>query len=157
MTSNGSGPGANQFNLHGWHWVDFRPGGEVPYDCGRCHTTGYAAEGHQDGLPGIVGTWLFDGVQCENCHGPGARRARSRRREDIVTRPDGCFSCHRQESPEGIPLVGDFLAPYSSSGITRNSQSGRLGTQATSQAFLFLFWLVQITTVIIVEFGILKI
>lgn len=83
VTSSGSGPGANQFNLQGRHWVDFRPGEKVPYDCGRCHTTGYAAEGHQDGLPGIVGTWRLDGVQCEHCHGPGARHARSSLRQDI--------------------------------------------------------------------------
>jgi hypothetical protein len=127
VTSNGSGPGANQFNLQGRHWVDFRPGEKVPYDCGSCHTTGYTAEGHQDGLPGIVGTWLFDGVQCENCHGPGARHARSKRREDIVIRPDGCSSCHRQESTEGIPLVGDFLAPYTEANQLEKSQMQGLG------------------------------
>jgi hypothetical protein len=127
VTSNGSGPGANQFNLQGRHWVDFRPGEKVSYDCGRCHTTGYTSEGHQDGLPGIIGTWRFDGVQCENCHGPGARHASSRRREDIVTRPDGCSTCHRQESPKGIPLVGDFLAPYTEANQLEKSQMQGLG------------------------------
>ncbi len=127
VTSNGSGPGANQFNLQGRHWVDFRPGEKVPYDCGRCHTTGYDTEGHQGGLPGIVGTWDLDGVQCEHCHGPGARHARSGLREDIVTRSDGCPACHRQESTEGIPLVGDFLAPYTEANQLEKSQMQGLG------------------------------
>jgi hypothetical protein len=127
VTSNDAGPGANQFNLRGRHWVDFRPGERVPYDCGQCHTTGYAAEGHQGGLPGIVGTWRFDGVQCESCHGPGARHARSKRREDIVIRPDGCSACHRQESPGGIPLVGDFLAPYTEVNQLEKSRMRDLG------------------------------
>lgn len=127
VTSSGSGPGANQFNLQGRHWVDFRPGEKVPYDCGRCHTTGYAGEGHQDGLPGIVGTWRLDGVQCEHCHGPGARHTRSSLRQDIVTRPDGCASCHRQESKEGIPLVGNFLAPYTEVNQLEKSKMKGLG------------------------------
>ncbi|MHB8893617.1 MAG: multiheme c-type cytochrome [Candidatus Geothermincolia bacterium] len=127
VTSNGSGPGANQFNLQGRHWVDFRPGEKVPYDCGRCHTTGYSAEGHQNGLPGIVGTWRLDGVQCESCHGPGARHARSSLRGDIITRPDGCASCHRQESTEGIPLVGNFLAPYTEANQLEKSKMQSLG------------------------------
>lgn len=112
VTSSESGPGANQFNLQSRQWVDFRPGEKVPYDCGPCHTTGYVADGHQDGLPGIVGRWRLEGVQCERCHGPGAQHARSGLREDIATSPDDCRSCHRQESAEGIPLVGNFLAPY---------------------------------------------
>jgi len=127
VTSSESGPGANQFNLRSRHWVDFRPGEKIPYDCGRCHTTGYLPEGHQDGLPGIVGSWRFDGVQCEHCHGPGARHVASRRREDIVTRPANCPSCHSQESTAGIPLVGDFLAPYTEANQLEKSQMRSLG------------------------------
>lgn len=127
VTSNSSGPGANQFNLRSRHWVDFRPGERVAYDCGRCRTTGCVAEGHQDELPDIVGTWRFEGVQCESSHGPGARHAVSQRREDIVTRPESCPSWHRQKSPGGIPLVGgDFLAPYTEANQLEKSRMREL-------------------------------
>lgn len=130
VTSDGSGPGANQFNLQGRRWVDFRAGEKVPYDCGPCHTTGYAAEGHQGGLPGIAGTWRLDGVQCESCHGPGARHAASGRRGDIAPGTGSCPSCHRRESAEGIPLVGDFLAPYTEA--NQLEMSGMRGLDCTA-------------------------
>lgn len=47
-------------------------GGGLPFDCARCHTTGYIAEGNQDDLPGLIGVWVEDGVGCENCHGRAA-------------------------------------------------------------------------------------
>jgi len=34
VTPDGSGPGANQFNLQGRHWVDFRPGKKSPTTAG---------------------------------------------------------------------------------------------------------------------------
>ncbi|MCP4285910.1 MAG: hypothetical protein GY792_15885, partial [Gammaproteobacteria bacterium] len=52
-------------------WVPYHAGEEKPYNCGTCHTTGYQPEGHQDDMEGIIGTWVFPGVQCEECHGPG--------------------------------------------------------------------------------------
>jgi hypothetical protein len=53
--------GANQYNME-WivagKWTNYHAGEKnKKYDCGRCHTTGYSDEGHQDGLEGIVGTW----------------------------------------------------------------------------------------------------
>src|SRR5690606_14297928 len=56
-----------EINL-GNEWVGSHPGeANLPDDCGRCHTTGYVPEGHQDGRPGIIGTWAFPGIQCEAC------------------------------------------------------------------------------------------
>lgn len=47
-------------------WVAYNPGKkEMKYDCGPCYTTGYRPTGHQDNLPGIVGTWAEAGIQCE--------------------------------------------------------------------------------------------
>lgn len=57
-------------------WSAYHDGEEnVTADCGQCHTTGYRPQGHQNNLEGIEGTWEFEGVQCENCHGPGSRHA----------------------------------------------------------------------------------
>ena len=65
-------PGKNQFNLETGTWSNYHAGEKnKPYNCGRCHTTGYSKKGHQDGLPGMIGTWAATGVQCEACHGPG--------------------------------------------------------------------------------------
>ncbi|GIU07193.1 hypothetical protein TUM4261_11870 [Shewanella sp. c952] len=67
-------------------------GGTVdkPYNCGNCHTTGWkptSEEFHpqkQDDLPGVHGTFIAAGVQCESCHGAGAAHALSRSKDDIV-------------------------------------------------------------------------
>ena len=69
--------GNNQFNLATGEWVDYHTDEKKPYDCGRCHTTGYQADGHQDGLEGINGQWAEPGIGCEACHGPGSLHARS--------------------------------------------------------------------------------
>jgi hypothetical protein len=51
-------------------------GGTSLYSCGKCHTTGYNPAGHQKNhlgveMPGAVGTWQFENIQCEVCHGAG--------------------------------------------------------------------------------------
>lgn len=64
------------------HWGKYHPGEERPYNCGTCHTTGYSnwpADSHQDGLPGLIGTWEEPGVQCEACHGPGSLHVKNPR------------------------------------------------------------------------------
>ena len=77
----GDDSAATQYNIEnqeldlGDEWVAYHPGEEVPYDCGACHTTGYSAQGNQDGLPGLAGSWAEPGVQCEACHGPGSNHA----------------------------------------------------------------------------------
>jgi hypothetical protein len=72
ITSDGNGAGNNQFNYLTGEFSDYHAGeANLQYDCGSCHTTGYNASG-QNALPGIVGTWEYEGVQCEACHGPFA-------------------------------------------------------------------------------------
>lgn len=58
-------------------WVAYHAGEPVAFDCGRCHTTGYATQGKQDNREGIDGTWVYEGIQCEKCHGPGSRHAQN--------------------------------------------------------------------------------
>jgi hypothetical protein len=88
--------------------VPYHPGEQKPYDCGACHTTGYRAQGNQDGLEGIIGTWAESGIQCEECHGPGSNH---------VSNPYGvameidrssqlCGECHIRDSVSTIDASG---------------------------------------------------
>ena len=86
----------------GDEWVGYHAGEEnLPYNCGTCHTTGYSPIGNQDGLPGLVGTWAFGGIQCEECHGAGSQHAEN----PIVVRPvvdrdsESCGACHSRVVP----------------------------------------------------------
>ena len=96
-------------------WVKYNSGKEkLLYDCGTCHTTGYAnwpAGSHQDDMPGIVGTWAEPGIQCEACHGPGGNH---------VTDPGGvsmkidrssdlCGECHMRGAQEEVDAKGGFI------------------------------------------------
>jgi len=73
ITTNKKGEKApTQFNFEDGTWSNYHPGEKKPYNCGRCHTTGYSKEGFQEGRPGLIGTWVFPGIQCEECHGPAA-------------------------------------------------------------------------------------
>ena len=112
VTSTATGYVKNQYNLKSKNWVDYLAGQKVPYNCGRCHTTGYLSEGHQDGLEGIIGTWKFEGIQCEVCHGPGANHAASALKSDIKVDIYICSQCHGTEPLNVIPLDGVFLAQY---------------------------------------------
>ena len=112
VTSTSAGGGKNQYNLKSEKWVDYLPAQKIPYDCGRCHTTGYSSEGHQNGFEGIIGTWKFDGIQCEACHGPGANHAASTLKADIKVDIYICSQCHGTEPLDVIPLDGVFLAQY---------------------------------------------
>lgn len=56
-------------------WGAYHSGETLVFDCGECHTTGYRTEGHQGDREGVIGTWAFEGVQCEACHGPGSLHA----------------------------------------------------------------------------------
>ena len=101
---------ANDFVDKPAGWADYHPGESVPFDCGRCHTTGYRTEGHQDNLEGIAGTWAIDGVQCEACHGPGSRHADDP--HGVLMRVDRtsqlCGKCHTPEDPATIAAADGF-------------------------------------------------
>jgi hypothetical protein len=104
-------PGKNQYNLATGRWVNYDAGKTKPYDCGTRHTSGYSKDGRQDGLPGIVGTWAFPGITCEECHGPGAAHANDPRKANIkVDRsPAACGKCHIRGVGEKIPAGGGFI------------------------------------------------
>jgi hypothetical protein len=110
----GDEPGNTQYNYLTGTWSDYnadQPNGTKPYDCGRCHTTGWIPNdnpadttGNQDGLPGMHGRFFTGGVHCEHCHGtlhPG----------DIPSMDDrrGCGACHVRGDPDTIPAKGGFI------------------------------------------------
>jgi hypothetical protein len=91
-------------------WVPYHAGEQKPYDCGECHTTGYAPQGHQDDLEGIIGTWAFPGVQCEECHGPGSRHAENPSGVRMVLERSSqlCGECHVRGNPAQIDASNGF-------------------------------------------------
>lgn len=93
------------------HWAPYHAGEEKPYDCGVCHTTGYSAEGHQDNLEGIIGTWAAPGVQCEACHGPGSLHAEDPAGIRMVLDRSSqlCGECHIRANPAQIDASGGFI------------------------------------------------
>ena len=81
------------------------------FDCGPCHATGYTAQGNQNSLAGIKGTWNEDGVGCEACHGPGEQHLNN----PLGVKPSNdpkqaCGTCHIRdntavlEAEEGLIL-----------------------------------------------------
>ena len=100
-----------QFNLEDGTWSYYHKGEKKPYKCGPCHMTGYSPEGNQDGLEGMIGTWEADGIQCEECHGPGADHAASGDKSKIKV--DGsskaCGKCHIRGTASKIPAKKGFI------------------------------------------------
>lgn len=92
-------------------WVAYHAGEERPYNCGSCHTTGYNPEGNQDGLPGLIGTWAEDGINCEECHGPGSLHADNPRGVAMKVNRDAaeCGDCHRRGAVEAVNASGGFI------------------------------------------------
>ncbi len=107
---------AVQWNLGTREWVGYHASeapGTKAYDCGRCHTTGYVASEteHQDGLPGIVGTWAEPGITCEACHGPGSRHAIDPEvySMTIDRSADLCGECHYRSEDHRILASGGLI------------------------------------------------
>ena len=93
-------------------WVGYHAGEtEKPYDCGPCHTTGYRPEGHQDDLPGLIGTWTEPGIQCERCHGPGSLHVAAPRSVRMEKDRDSelCGECHLRGGSEAVDASGGFI------------------------------------------------
>jgi hypothetical protein len=114
----GDGPDAKpQYNLANElvgtraHWDNYYSGEEKKYDCGSCHTTGYSPRGNQEGLPGLVGTWALDGVQCENCHGAASWHVNNPTTIKPVINRDAaqCGQCHTRGGPEMVPASDGFV------------------------------------------------
>lgn len=92
-------------------WVAYHAGEELPFDCARCHTTGYIAEGNQDDLPGLTGVWVEDGVGCENCHGPGSNHVNAPYQVSmsIVRDSQACGACHSRTEVTTIEAHDGFI------------------------------------------------
>ncbi len=86
---------STQYNIQSASWVPNQPGEIVDYDCGRCHTTGYDSAGYNPSFPNVVGSWMFQGVECEACHGPSSGHVAYW----PTPTPGGleCEECHRQD------------------------------------------------------------
>jgi hypothetical protein len=96
----------------GDNWVGYHAGEvDKPYNCGTCHTTGYSPEGHQDDLPGMVGTWTEPGVRCEECHGPGSLHAANPRGVALKVDRDAeaCGDCHYRGDKTAVDAKGGFI------------------------------------------------
>ena len=92
-------------------WVAYHAGEEKAYDCGTCHTTGYSSIGNQDNRPGLIGTWAFGGIQCEECHGAGSLHANNPIVIDMKVDRDSesCGSCHSRGETESVNASGGFI------------------------------------------------
>ncbi|MHC5114072.1 MAG: cytochrome c3 family protein [Planctomycetota bacterium] len=111
----GTADETTQWNLHTEEWVPYHAGEtDKPYNCGRCHTTGYQPDGNQLGLAGLVGTWEQDGVRCEACHGPASDHLA---RPTEVAPPGGklCAECHYRDSQFRMPWKGGFMRHHQQS------------------------------------------
>ncbi len=93
-------------------WVIYKSGTEkLPYDCGACHTTGYSQQGNQDGLSGLIGTWVQEGIRCEECHGPGSMHAGNPQSFEMKIDRDAeaCGQCHRRGDVENVNAKDGFI------------------------------------------------
>jgi len=101
-----------QYNIQDGSWSFYHKGEKKPYKCGPCHMTAYSPEGHQDGRPGMIGTWMEDGIGCEECHGPGSDHIRKPEKGNIVvdSSAKACGKCHHRASmgPQP-PAKGGFI------------------------------------------------
>ena len=97
------------WNIQTGSWATYDPGQTAPYDCARCHTSGYDPKGTQVEFPSLQGSWEQDGVTCEGCHGPGWIHIKTRRPEDILvdTSEGFCLRCHGGNEGHPIPGFGD--------------------------------------------------
>lgn len=86
--------------------------GTLRYDCGRCHTTGYDANGaSQNNLAGVVGNWQIPGISCEACHGPGARHTQTANAADITIDRSAaqCGTCHYRNANHTIAAKSGMI------------------------------------------------
>lgn len=107
-------------------FVPYEPGlvSPKPYEFSefRHRTTGAMAQDaafpqFQDNRPGIAGTWMEPGVQCEACHGPGSKHVSATFLRQQFVDPTGemtCYACHSRPfgSTDGVIAAKDgYLQP----------------------------------------------
>ncbi len=112
-----TGGGQNQYNFYSgtdWGWADYHPEDvkEYNYGCFRCHTTGATETG--EWLPGIQGTFVYGGIECERCHGPGSKHVEADA-AIYIDHPEGdditelCGQCHYRNSDHSVATKGGFI------------------------------------------------
>jgi hypothetical protein len=78
---------------------------EFNLDCVSCHVTGYGKPGGST----VTAVEKLKGVQCEECHGPGSKHAKSAKKEDVliaVPKPEFCAAqCHHPPHVEGYDPI----------------------------------------------------
>ncbi len=139
-----------QFNLHDGSIAAYDDNEiDKPYNCGNCHTTGWQHfdtglnNSRQDDLPGMDGTFVYSGIQCESCHGGGLHHVGSQQKKDIVriaqarTTADfladdmalglavACSECHTRDGEKSYPsyVSAAERAGYSDGGA---NEGGRI-------------------------------
>ena len=101
-----------QYNMEDGSWSFYHKGEKKPYKCGPCHMTAYNPKGNQDGRPGMIGTWVEDGIGCEECHGPGADHIQqpSKHNIKIDSSAESCGKCHQRGGINSKPPAkGGFI------------------------------------------------
>lgn len=97
-------------------WVPYRAGQERPYTCGGCHNTGYNHDRNTNmyDMEGLAGQWSEEGVQCEECHGPGSLHVESpiRVNMQIDRTTESCGSCHSRGDASDIDARDGYLENF---------------------------------------------
>jgi len=126
VVTSGAAGNLVQYNFEdnpGEEWVTYTQDepGTKPYNCGKCHTTGWIADedwetdgtldDNQDGLPGMHGTFEATGIHCEQCHGPGSLHADapSSNEMELTLSSDLCGQCHMRNADHSIAASGGFI------------------------------------------------
>ncbi len=90
-----------QWNVFTQEWVEYHPGEQLQFDCGKCHSTAYDSLGTIPEFPGIIGSWQEAGIGCEECHGPGVDSLMVHMTIIVDTTAELCGKCHSHNS-EGL-------------------------------------------------------
>ena len=113
-----------QYNFENDTWTTYHTQDEPhtkPYNCGKCHTTGWVAdedwetdgtlEDNQDGLPGMHGTFVAGGVHCEECHGAGSKHVEDPDANGLLvdTNSTLCGRCHTRDAENHIAASGGYI------------------------------------------------
>ncbi|MCH7658555.1 MAG: hypothetical protein IIB05_09600 [Bacteroidetes bacterium] len=102
-----------QYNLANQGWVGYHSDeapGTKPYDCGKCHTTGWKhiddGGTPQNGMEGMYGQFSEGGIHCEACNGEGNIHAVTESASDINvdTSSELCGSCHYRNEDHSIGI-----------------------------------------------------
>lgn len=97
----------------------------LPHEVNRRFTTGARPPQSmgplsQDNRPGIGGTWVEAGVQCEACHGPGSNHVPRPAARDLFVDSSGAQSCRNCHS--GSPGLEEGAIPARNGFISARSE-----------------------------------